>query len=200
MFDLESSTFLAVHGKYEPAVGLLRRYLETTLCSLFYDAELSRLKQTSKTYAALNSRKEKWLEKSFHMRFTGPDSVLDKLLDLDTDYIAVETVKSTTMPTFANSSFQAYVEIIYHYLSKFVHYGGKRDAEDILRSDFPEFSEDRFKEWNASFHQVIEVCNLLILLKFPKTPEVYSKTQEKESGEVPFLNYNQIEAVQKLTV
>ena len=41
MFDLESSTFLAVHGKYEPAMGLLRRYLETTLCSLFYDAELS---------------------------------------------------------------------------------------------------------------------------------------------------------------
>jgi len=199
MFDLESSTFLAVHGKYEPAMGLLRRYLETTLCALFYDAELSRFKQTSKTYAAINLKKEKWIEKSFHMRFTGPDSVLDKLLDPDTDYVAVETVKGTTMPTFTDSKFQSYVETIYHYLSKFIHYGGKRDSVDILRSDFPEFSEDRFKEWNASFHQVVEVCNLLILLKFPKIAEVYAKIQEKESGEVPFLVDGQIKAVQRLT-
>jgi hypothetical protein len=200
MSDLESSTFLAVHGKYEPALGLLRRYLETTLCSLFYDAELFSLKPTSKSYAALNSRKEKWLEKSFHMRFTGPDSVLDKLLDADTDYSAIETVKSTTIPTFSYSSFQSYIESIYHHLSKYVHYGGKRDWAEILRIDFQEFREERFKEWNSSFHQVVEICNLLILLKFPKLPEIYSQIQEKKSGEVPLLDEKQIRAVKNLTV
>jgi len=170
MSDLESSMFLAVHGKYEPAMGLLRRYFETTLCSLYYDAELSSLKSTSKSYIALNSKKEKWLEKSFHMKFTGPDGVLDKLLDPDTDYIAKEVVKRTTLPARAlNSSFQTYVESKYQYLSKFIHYGGKRETADILRIDFAEFSEERFKEWDSSFHQLIEICNLLILLKFPKT-------------------------------
>ena len=38
--DLESSVFLAIHGRYEPAMGLLRRHLETTLCSLYFDSKL----------------------------------------------------------------------------------------------------------------------------------------------------------------
>lgn len=50
MYDLESSIFLVSHGKYETAMGLLRRYLETTICSLYYDAEISKYKTTSKTY------------------------------------------------------------------------------------------------------------------------------------------------------
>jgi hypothetical protein len=154
MIDLESSIFLSVHGKYDRIMGLLRRYLETTLCSLFYDVDLLRLKPTSKSYVMLNSRKEKWLEKSFHMLFTGPDRVLYELMDADTDYVATETVKSTTIPTFSYSSFQSYVESIYHYLSKFVHFGGKKMTLKIFRIDFQEFSEERFKEWNSSFHQV----------------------------------------------
>lgn len=63
--DLESSMFLALHGKYEPAMGLLRRYLETTLCSLYHDKEIAKYKVTSKTFVARRSARGEMASKTF---------------------------------------------------------------------------------------------------------------------------------------
>jgi hypothetical protein len=71
---------------------------------------------------------------------------------------------------------------------------------DSLRTDFPKLSEHRFKEWNTSFHEMIEVRNLLILLKFPKAKDDCPKTKMKESNEVSYLDYIKISVFQKLTV
>jgi hypothetical protein len=198
MHDLESSIFLVIHSKYENAMGLLRRYLETTLFSLYYDAEIAKYKTTSKTYEALNKDKEKWLEKSKYLRFTGKDGILDKLLDPDTDFVATETLKER-QTTLIHTSFQNYVEDIYRHLSKFVHYGGKTDWKVKLNWDFPEFNEDQFKHWTVMFNQILEICNLLTMIKFPKLAEIYPQVQKENAGEQVFLlTEKQIEKVKDL--
>ncbi len=189
MSDLESSAFLAVHGKYEPAMGLLRRYLDTVLCSLYYDSELLKLAINKgvahREFLEFSAKKERWLETSFPMRFSGHESVLSKLFEGDTDRIA----KSVDIPNLSGS-YQKSVERVYYDLSKYVHYGGKKG--DITFGIFQTYNEEKFKKWNVSFHEVIEICNLLILLKYPKFAEIYNSVKERRSGEVDFLTAKKI--------
>ena len=121
---------------------------------------------------------------------------MDKLLDPDTDYIAKETLKKTTMPTFVYPSFQRYVESKYQHLSKFVHFGGQKD--DLLTYIFPEFNEKLFKEWAANFNEIIEICNLLTVIKFPKLAEIYPQVQQERAGETPLLTDEQIKIIKTM--
>ena len=176
MDDLESSMFLTIHGRYEPAMALLRRYLETRLCALYFDAEIKKYPKNSKTYGSLKDKRDKWIEKPHYLKFTGDYGILDRLIDPDTDYIAYETLKKTTK-YFQHASFRKYVESIYRKLSKFVHYGGTKKLDD-LRLEFSEFKEDKFKEWSARVNQILEICNLLTVIKFPEIVSFYEEKQQ----------------------
>lgn len=121
---------------------------------------------------------------------------MDKLLDPDTDYILMETLKNTTIPTFAYASFQRYVESKYQHLSKYVHFGGQSDIDESFRYLFPEFNERLFKEWIANFNEIIEICNLITVTKFPTLAEVYPQVQKERGGEqVPLLTDEQIDSI-----
>ena len=122
--------------------------------------------------------------------------MLDKLLDLDTDSILMETMKETTYPTFEYASFQNYVTNSYSNLSKYVHFGGKRDIADFS-FEFSEYNGEQFDMWEKYFNQIIECCNLLTLIKFTNFADAYSEAMKRENGEAPLLTLKQIELVKR---
>jgi len=195
--DIESSLFLATHGRYGPAMALLRRWLETTLIALYFDVELKRHEKTSRTYQDLNQKRDIWVEKSRHVKFTGEYGILERLVDPDTDYVASEILKKTTKLSAA-VSFKQYVEQLYGNLSKFVHYGGTRPLDE-LSLEFATFDEGRFKEWYTRFSQVYEICNLLTAIKFPEILLIYDQIQGKlaPTEQIPLLTYEQTEMLKK---
>ena len=167
--DIESSIFLSIHGKYRPANALLRRWLETTIYALYFDFELKKYNKNTKTYEKTLEKRNKWLKKPYHLRFTGDNfSILAIVIDPDTDYIAMQLMKKTTSD-FSKSSFRRYVENIYRLLSKSVHYGGMNLLEDGLPVlGFAEYNEKLFREWYVKLKRIHEICNILTLLKFPE--------------------------------
>lgn len=197
--DIESSLFLALHGKYGPAMALLRRYLETMVIALHFDADIARYDRNSRTFDSVKKKRDKWVEKSFHMRFTGDFGVLERLIDPDTDYIALETLRRTDTH-FNGSSFRAYLKKLYGRLSKFVHYGGTRPIGEISSLEFAEFNEDRFKEWYTRFSQIFEICNLLTVTKFPSLLSIYDEKQQDLNPEdqVPLLTNQQIQVLKNM--
>lgn len=189
--DIESSIFLSIHGKYRPANALLRRWLETTLIALYFDFELKKCVPKTKTHEELQKKCNKWLEKSSHFRFTGNDcSILAALLDPDTDDFAMQILKEITPSKY--SSFRGYIEDMFRNLSKCVHYGGMN--EDIL-IDFAEYNEKSFKEWYVILNQINEICNILILLKFP---EMLTLSWENKNEKFHALKERQIQKLNEL--
>ncbi len=189
--DIESSIFLSIHGKYRPANALLRRWLETTLIALSLDYELKKCNPKTKTYEELQKKRTKWLENPSHFRFTGSDcSILAGLLDPDTDDFAIQVLKETTPSKY--SSFRKYIEDLFKNLSKYVHYGGMN--EDIL-IDFAEYNEISFREWYIKLIQINEICNILILLKFP---EMLTLSEENTEIRFPSLKEKQTQKLKEL--
>jgi hypothetical protein len=179
-------------------MALLRRYLET-LFALYFDAEITKHNKNSKMYGSVIEKRDKWVEKSSYMRFTGEYGILERLIDSDTDFVASETLKRTTI-YFRDSSFRSCVEGIYRKLSKFVHYGGTKPLDEILQLEFAEFNEDRFKEWSSRFSQIFEICNLVTIIKFPELVSVYEEIQQKLNPEeqVSLLTNEQIQLVKSM--
>jgi len=199
--DIESSLFLAIHGKYGPAMALLRRWLESMLVALYFDVEIKKYDKSSKTYDYVISRRDKWVEKARgRVKFTGEYGILERLIDPDTDYVAGETLRRTAT-YFKKSSFRSYVAELYQKLSKFVHYGGAKPIGESLSLEFAEYNEDRFKEWYTRFNQIYEICNLITIIKFPQILPLYNATQEKLNPEdqVTLLMYEQIQAMKTIT-
>lgn len=196
--DVESSLFLATHGRYKPANALLRRLLETMIIALYFDSELRKYDRNSKTYEDVSSKRERWVERSRSLRFTGEYGILERLIDPDTDYIATEILRSTTKH-FSKSSFIEYVEQLYGKLSKFVHYGGMRSLDEVSL-EFAEFDEKRFREWYTRLNQIYEICNLLMAIKFPEILEIYEEIERKLDpvDQAPLLAREQVEALKKL--
>jgi hypothetical protein len=159
---------LSVHGKYGPANALLRRWLEIFITALYFDAELKKCDKDTKLYKNIIEKRDKWLKKAPHRRFTGEEcSVLSTLIDPDTDDRAARLMKEETT-SFSNSSFRGYVESLYRDLSKHVHFGGLLSLEDELKRGFAEYDEKLFKEWYDRLNQINGICNILTLLKFPE--------------------------------
>lgn len=193
--DIESSIFLSIHGKYRPANALLRRWLETTIHSLYFDFELKRYNKNTKTYESTLKKRNNWLKKPRHIRFTGDDfSILAILIDPDTDYIATQLLKETTS-YFSEQSFRRYVENLYRNLSKYVHYGGMIPSEDELLLEFAEYNEKLFREWYVKLNRINEICNILTLLKFPEMLTLYEEYKEER---FPTLKEKQMRKLKEL--
>jgi uncharacterized protein YjgD (DUF1641 family) len=158
--DIDASIFLSVHGKYRPANALLRRWLETFITALYFDAELKKCDKD------IIKKRDEWLKEAPHRRFTGNGSILGTLIDPDTDDIATQLMNETT--SFSHSSFREYVKSLYGNLSKHVHFGGQHSLEDWPKCGFAEYDEKLFEEWYDRLNQINEICNILTLLKFPE--------------------------------
>ena len=188
--DIESSLFLAMHGRYVPANALLRRIMEMVLTALYFDDEIRKCKKGSRSHNDLCHKRDAWIQKSSRgsLSFTGEYGVLGRLIDPDTDYFAKKIMETNRQ--ILKKTFKAYVRKLYSDLCRFVHYGGL-GLTDRFSLEFAVFEERIFKEWISRFRQVFEACNILLVVKFPEVLEAYEKL---ESDLEPF------EQVQLLTL
>jgi hypothetical protein len=177
--DMESSLFLAMHGKYVPANALLRRILENTLTALYFDDEVRKCKVGSRTHQNECKKRDDWVKKSSKgaLSFTTEYGVLGKLIDPDTDYAAKKALEKTN--STPQKTFGEYVRKMYGELCKFVHYGGL-GLVDRVSFIFAQFDEKKFEEWVSRFKQVLEVYTLIVAVKFPDVLKDY----EKRMGEI----------------
>lgn len=190
--DIEASIFLSIHGMYRPANALLRRWLDTTLSALKFDFELKKCDKNTKTYEELLRKRDDWLKAPGYLRFTGDCSILSTLIDPDTDYIATQLIERKTI----NSNkliFIEYIGKLFKDLSKYAHFSGMTPIEN-LKSVFSKYNKELFKEWFEKFEQVNEICNILILLKFP---EMLSLSQIHKELTFPTLKKNQMQKLEK---
>lgn len=166
--DIESSIFLSVHANYRAANTLLRRWLEVTFNALYFDFKLKKYKNKPTQYNKHLKKRDQWLSKPVHLAFTGNGGILDTLIDADTDSKATQLLNLTNPDN--KQSFKKYVENVYKELNQHVHYGGRISDSplDELTLNFVEYSEKRFKEWYNKLNQINEICNIIILLKFPE--------------------------------
>jgi hypothetical protein len=175
--DMESSLFLAMHGKYVPANALLRRILENTLTALYFDDEVRKCKVGSRNHQGLCKKRDAWAMKSRKgaPSFTGEYGVLGKLIDPDTDYVGIKALEKTN-PT-PQTTFGGYVRKIYGELSKFVHHGGSELVGFAFI--FAQFDEKKFEEWVSRFKQVLEIYTLIVAIKFPSVLKDYETQMNK---------------------
>lgn len=191
---LSSSIYLATTGLYIPAIALLRQYLEIKINALFFDSELKKYNKSSKTYAYIQKKKEKWISKGKSFRFTGEYGVLGRLLDPDSDYHAIEIMR-VQHKDFDKKNYRAYIEYIYSITSSFVHYGGDREEDNLLSLDFVEYNEKLFNEWYVKFTSIVEIFSLLFFLKFPEAIEL---KDEGVDYTIPELSTKQIEKIKEI--
>jgi hypothetical protein len=176
--DMESSLFLAMHGKYVAANALLRRILENSLTALYFDDEVKKCKQGSRTYQKLCEKRDAWVKKSSKgsLSFTSEYGVLGKLIDPDTDHVALKALEKTN-PT-APKTFGGYIKKIYGNLCKFVHYAGPGLVERFSLI-FAQFDEKKFEEWVSRLKQVLEIYYITLAVKFPDIVRNYEKLIER---------------------
>lgn len=181
--DIESSIFLSVHANYRAANILLRRLLEVTLIAIKFDFQLKKYKSKHKKYNNIISKRDQWLIKPNHVPFAGNNGILSTLIDDDTNNKATQLLNLSN-PT-NKETFKNYVMGVYKELSKHVHYGGKfsGDVFDEFTFDFVEYDEMRFKEWYNKLNQIHEICNIVILLKFP---EMIALSKKNENDYISF--------------
>ena len=180
--DIESSIFLSVHANYRAANILLRRLLEVTISAIDFDFQLKRDKSKFKKYNKTVKKHDKWLKNPNLFHFIGNGGFLSNLIDEDTNNKATQLLN---LSNYANENFEDYVINIYKELSNHIHYGGKSsgDTFDDFTIDFVEYDEMRFKEWYNKLNQIYEICNIVILLKFP---EMIALSEKYENNYISF--------------
>lgn len=173
--DIESSIFLSIHGQYNPANALLRKWLENTVNALYFDERLKK-HYGRKKYENFIDKGWEWLTRPSHINFKGKGngSSLGTLVDLETDNIAKQLLNDKSYFN-QSSSFREYIEDLYKILSKSVHFNGMKQSPDDFKSEFSVYNRELFEKWFLNFNQINEICNILILLKFPELIDLYKE-------------------------
>lgn len=180
--DIESSIFLSIHANYRAANTLLRRWLEVTFIAINFDFKLKRYKDKNKLgrYNKLLIKRDEWLRTPRKISFAG--EVLDTLLDADTNSKATQLLNIVKPDN--RESFKEYVKTIYNELNQHVHYGGGSPIPiDKLTLNFVEYDEKCFIEWYNKLNYIYEICNIIILLKFP---EIIALSEKNKSEYISF--------------
>lgn len=197
--DIESSIFLSIHGKYRPAKALLRRWLETTIRAICHDCQIENSSENPIKHKKYIKNGCDWLKKSPYHRFSGKidkggnESILNILIDPDTDHIAQQLLKEKY--DFKDISFIKYIENLYGNLSKSVHFSGiDVESSDELNLEFAKYDKELFDEWYTYLNIINEICNILIFLKYPKMLTLYKERKIT----IPALETNQRMLLEKL--
>ena len=187
--DIEMSIFLSIHGMYRPANVLLRRWLDTTISALSFDSALKKYKKKRPNkFDKILENGWNWLTKP-HTSVTFKNRLYkNNFIDTKADNIAKQLLKEK--PYFRQSSFKDYIYNLYTGLSKSAHYSGK----NIFLDNQPGYNKEHFEEWYLKLNQINEICNILILLKFPEMITLNKKHKER----FPTLEVNQMKRLIKL--
>lgn len=173
--NLESSLFLALHGRYWPALGLLRLYFEHIFRAVYQQLAATATAQSAVvepkprgSVASPPSRK--------HDPFTGPGGVLDRLLDSQTNATMSKLLAAAGVSP--KSSIKAHLEEVYHHLSQTLHKPAS-DEYALLSADFATFEPKHFATWTQGLHNITLFNVLLLAAKFPSVWQAYEKKSEE---------------------
>jgi len=154
--DLETSFFLALHGKYCSAIAHLRRVLEVYVRCIYLDSFHDRGVAEKKLNDWLNGGR---FTKSFQ-------KVINCLISDETDKSVTSLLEQ--LSTLENESFKNSILSLYRELCVFVHLRPPTRWEDDLIFSFSEFSLSKFRKYYATLKKVIKLAEILLVLKFPK--------------------------------
>ena len=173
-YDIKSSFFLALHGRYYSAMALLRRWLETILVAINFDTRLNLLDPNSKDYTNLEKIKNDWISGKQIEIIRGSNGVIISLLDKKTNSRASQLYGT-------NFNFEEMVSKIYKDLCKFVHFGGIMAGEDLILG-YSEFNDKNFDEWFILFCKIYEISIVISSLKYT---DFFKKLNERIQNEGP---------------
>lgn len=172
-YDIKSSFFLALHGRYNSAIALLRRWLETILTSIYFDTELNKVNHNSQDFSILEAKKNRWLSGNQHGAISGSNGVIAKLLDTTTAQISQIYDQKI--------NFEEMVSKIYKNLCNFVHFGGIMAGNDLALG-YSEFNDKRFDEWFVLFCKIYEISIVISSLKYT---DFFKQLTERIKNEGP---------------
>ena len=118
------------------------------------------------------------------------DEISKVILEIDNGKVYEFTVKTKNGKLIIYASFKKYIIDIYNDLSKSAHY----DGINIFGNYQPEYNKELFEEWYLKLNQINEICNILILLKFPEMLTLNKKHKET----FPSLELNQMKMLRGL--
>jgi len=154
--DMETSIFLAIHGKYGAANSTLRRVLEVGFRGIESDHRLAARPGTRPANLA------EWLQDN-DLSFAGSGGIIERLLDQTTDTIVVSFFKKFRSREYA--SIRELVREMYRELSQYVHVELNSDRQIVL--GFAEYDANLFEHWERTYSDVVLLVDLIFLLKFP---------------------------------
>jgi len=165
--DMETSLFLALNGKYFAAAAILRKILEVNIRCIYFDSLQNR------TEAEKDS--EDWIKgDKFRKKFK---QILDDLISEQIDKNLSPLLKKRGI--IVNDSLKESIFQLYRELNVFVHLRPETPWEEDLKFSFSEFKTEKFHSYRAKFAKVIQICEVLLVLRFPKVislPRILAKT------------------------
>jgi len=154
--DMETSFFLALHGKYNSAIAHLRKVLEVYVRCIYLDSFLDRRVAEKKLNEWLN-------EGRFKEKFR---KIVNYLISDEIDKGVTSLLEQYSM--LDNESFKNSILFLYQELCGFVHLRPPTARRDDLILSFSEFSLSNFRKYHATLKKVVKLAEILLVLKIPK--------------------------------
>lgn len=186
--DLETSLFLALHGKYHPAMAILRKVLEVNIRCAYLDS--------SQDEIVAERRINDWITGGkFPERFK---EVVNGIIDDRIDQSLTDLLKR--LCTFENGSFKQSILSLYKELCVFVHLRPSTQLNDDLKLSFSEFNLDKWRRYYIAFMKIIKLAEILLILKFPRILSIHGIVDNAETYKDLQLSKQELEAIAKFSV
>jgi len=154
--DMETSLFLALNGKYFAAAAILRKILEVNIRSTYLDSLQNRTDAEKTT--------EDWIKGGKFPKTFG--QIRDDLISEQIDKKLSPLLKKRGI--IQNDSLKESIVLLYRELNVFVHLRPETPWEEDLTFSFSEFKTEKFHSYHAQFTKVMQICEVLLVLRFPK--------------------------------
>jgi hypothetical protein len=156
--DLETSLFLALHGKYYSAMAILRKILEVNIRCLYLDSSQNKIITQRQIDDWINGGKFP-INKTF-------EEIVNDMIDDRIDQSLTKLLKQ--LRVFEDDSFRHLIIFLYKELCVYVHLRPRVQLYDDLTLSFSEFNLDKWQIYCAKLRKVLKLTEILLILKFPK--------------------------------
>lgn len=169
--DMETSLFLALHGKYYSAMAILRKILETSVRCIYLDS----LDDEAEAKRVLDG----WTAGGSFPRGRGFKRIMNEMIDSQIDQKLTDLLRRYRV--FENGLFKQSTVSLYKELCQFVHLRPSVRWEDDLVVLFSEFNLDKWQKYYSTFMRVVKIIEILLIHKFP---EISSMRALGDTGQI----------------
>ena len=187
--DLETSLFLALHGKYYSAMAILRKVLEVNIRCVYLDSLQNRVMAERQIDGWINGRR-------FPKKLV-VDTV-NGIINDQVDQSLTSLLKRLT--TFENGSFKQSILSLYRELCVFVHLRPLTRWDADLKLSFSEFNLGKWRNYYLLFMKVIKLAEILLILKFSRIVSMPGLVDPTETYKGLQLSKQELDAIAKFSV